>query len=71
MIRMTDAPPWRVVPADDKKSGRTNCISHLRGAMLCEQVRLEKPGSGRRDQRPRGDVPDASLQHMVPDVLRK
>ena len=31
MIRMTDTPqaPWWIVPSDDKKARRINCISHI------------------------------------------
>lgn len=73
MIRMTDTPksPWWIVPSDDKKRARINCISHLLGTIPYERVRFEKPDIGKRDKRPKGYVPDESPRNVVPDVFRK
>jgi polyphosphate kinase 2 len=38
----TDAAPWHIVPSDNKKSARLNCISHLLGTIPYEE--LPRPG---------------------------
>ena len=44
MLERTHIPesPWWVVPADDKKKARLNCISHLLSQMHYSEV--ERPG---------------------------
>jgi polyphosphate kinase len=47
MIRRTDTPhaPWWIVPSDDKKSARINCITHLLsvGPLQAHQVSAAGP----------------------------
>ena len=71
MIRMTDTPhaPWWIVPSDDKKRARINCISHLLGMIPYERVPFSKPSLGQRDKRPKGYEPDAGERQVVPDVF--
>jgi len=38
----TDAVPWHIVPADDKKRARLNCISHLLSLIPYDQAPREK-----------------------------
>jgi polyphosphate kinase 2 len=38
----TDASPWHIVPSDNKKSARLNCISHLLGTIPYKE--LPRPG---------------------------
>ena len=40
MLERTHIPeaPWWIVPADDKKKARLNCIHHLLAQMPCEDV---------------------------------
>jgi len=38
----TDAAPWYIVPSDDKKTARLNCISHLLSLIPYEKVKREK-----------------------------
>jgi hypothetical protein len=38
----TDAAPWYIVPSDDKKRARLNCISHLLKQIPYEKVATEK-----------------------------
>jgi polyphosphate kinase 2 len=38
----TDAAPWYIVPSDDKKRARLNCISHLLSLIPYRQAPLEK-----------------------------
>jgi hypothetical protein len=36
-----DAAPWWIVPADDKKKARLNCIHHLLGQMDYREIERE------------------------------
>ena len=38
----TEVAPWHIVPADDKKRARLNCISHLLSLIPYEQAPREK-----------------------------
>jgi polyphosphate kinase 2 len=38
----TEAAPWYIVPSDDKKTARLNCISHLLSLIPYEKVKREK-----------------------------
>jgi polyphosphate kinase 2 len=71
MIRLTDTPhaPWWIVPSDDKKRARINCISHLLSLIPYERVPFKKPDLGQRDKQPKGYEPDPSERHVVPDVF--
>jgi len=71
MIRMTDTPqaPWWIVPSDDKKRARINCISHLLSLIPYEPVPFKKPELGKRDKRPKGYQPDENVGKPVPDVF--
>jgi polyphosphate kinase len=71
MIRMTDSPhaPWWIVPSDDKKRARINCISHLLGSIPYERVPFEKPRLGKRQKRPADFIETKSFFNAVPDVF--
>ena len=47
MIRATDTrhAPWWIVPSNDKKRARINCISHILSSIPYERVAFEKPNS--------------------------
>jgi polyphosphate kinase 2 len=69
MFVHTDLPesPWFVVPSDDKRRARLNCIAHLLGRIPYEDrtpppVRLPMRQADDGYQRP-----DADLQRYVPD----
>jgi polyphosphate kinase 2 len=52
--------PWWVVPADDKKKARLNCIAHLLGQMAYEEVQhppVQMPDRERREDYLRNPVP--------------
>ncbi|AYG61921.1 polyphosphate kinase 2 [Rhizobium jaguaris] len=70
MIRMTDSEhaPWWIVPSDDKKRARINCISHILKSIPYERVKFDKPDLGKRQKRPANYIEDASLRHVVPDL---
>lgn len=69
MFRQTDIPqsPWYVVPADNKKLARLNCMSHLLSLIpyetLPQRVILLPP----RKEHPSYDRPPISSQHFVSD----
>jgi polyphosphate kinase 2 len=71
MIRMTDSvhAPWWVVPSDDKKAARINCISHLLSRIPYEKVKFEKPKLGDRQKQPKDFIADTSFRNIVPHVL--
>jgi polyphosphate kinase 2 len=70
MIRATDTDyaPWYKVSADDKRSARLNCISHLLSVVPYEKIPFELPPVPKRRKRGKG-IPDAlSFSHSVPDL---
>lgn len=71
MIRMTDSQhaPWWMVPSDNKKSARINCITHILKSIPYEKVKFQKPDLGKRQKRPDGWVDDTTPRNYVPDVF--
>ena len=71
MLRLTDTPhaPWWLVPSDDKKAARINCITHLLAAIPYEKVRYEEPRLGKRQKKPADHVPDRTARNVVPSVF--
>ncbi len=70
MLRMTDSnhAPWWIVPSDDKKHARVNCISHILQSIPYERVKFAAPDLGKRQKRPSDFVEDSSIRHVVPDT---
>lgn len=70
MLRKTDTKlaPWWIVPSDDKKAARINCISHLLASIPYERIPYEKPKLGKRQKRPAGFVDDKSARNIVRSV---
>jgi len=70
MLRMTDSnhAPWWIVPSDDKKRARINCISHILQSIPYERVKFEAPDLGKRQKRPSAYVEDSAIRHVVPDA---
>ena len=59
-----DEAPWWIVPADDKKKARLNCIQHLLSQMPYVEVErqgIELPQRERREDYTRQPVPDDML----------
>jgi len=71
MIRMTDTEyaPWWIVPSDDKKRARINCISHILASIPYERVKFSEPDLGKRQKRPAGFADDDHIRRTVPDVF--
>ncbi|MBX4929335.1 polyphosphate kinase 2 [Rhizobium binae] len=70
MLRMTDSnhAPWWIVPSDDKKRARVNCIAHILQSIPYERVKFDAPDLGKRQKRPADFVEDRSIRHVVPDA---
>ncbi|HEV7322684.1 MAG TPA: polyphosphate kinase 2 [Ensifer sp.] len=71
MLRMTDTEyaPWWVVPSDDKKRARINCISHILSSIPYERVKFVEPDLGKRQKRPDDFVDDNRTRRTVPNVF--
>ncbi|WP_018185315.1 polyphosphate kinase 2 [Kaistia granuli] len=71
MIRATDTrhAPWWIVPSNDKKRARINCISHILSSIPYERIPFEKPKFGKRQKRPANFVEDRTPRNVVPEVL--
>ncbi len=64
----TGTAPWYIVPSDDKKRARLNCISHLLSQLSYERIPLEVPKMPKRKTKQAYDD-QASLdgQNFVPE----
>ena len=71
MIHVTDTPqsPWWIVPSDDKKQARINCISHFLSLIPYEKLKFRKPDLGTRDKQPKSYVPDQQARNVIPEIL--
>jgi len=71
MIRATDTrhAPWWIVPSNDKKRARINCISHILSSIPYERVAFEAPKFGKRQKKPDDFVEDTTPRNVVPEVL--
>lgn len=70
MLRMTDTDyaPWWIVPSEDKKRARINCISHILKSIPYERVKFDPPELGKRQKRPSDYVDENIPLRLVPDV---
>jgi polyphosphate kinase 2 len=68
MIRLTDTDhaPWWIVPSNDKKRARINCIAHLLDSIPYERISFDKPKLGQRQKRPHDAAWDTSRFRVVP-----
>lgn len=71
MISRTDSEwaPWWVVPSNDKRRARINCISHFLSQIPYEKLPFDKPKLGKRDKRPSGYKESGMARNIVPDVF--
>jgi len=65
MLSATDTPtaPWYLVPSDDKKRARLNCISHILSSIPYEEIPYTPPKLPPR-QKPKG-YKEPKLKHQV------
>jgi len=71
MIKATDTDhaPWYKVPADDKRSARLNCISHLLSMIPYETIPYKLPPLPKRRRRGKGLPDTLSFAHSVPQIF--
>ena len=67
MLAATDtaASPWYIVPSDDKKRARLNCIAHMLSSIPYEEIRYTPPKLPPR-QKPKGYVEPKRKYRTVP-----
>ena len=70
MIRATDTDyaPWYRVPADDKRSARLNCITHLLSKIPYNKIPFELPPLPKRRERRPGIPDNPSFTFTVPQI---
>jgi polyphosphate kinase len=70
MLVFSDIPeaPWWMIPADDKRRARLNCISHLLSAVAYEDVMPDPPSLPPRMPAHHYDRPPIEEQNFVPIV---
>ena len=62
----TDFAPWHIVPADDKRRARLNCLAHLLSVIPYQTIPKEKSELPKRQARPKGAKKELSYQNTVP-----
>ena len=69
MLAATDtaASPWYIVPSDDKKRARLNCIAHILGSIPYEEIPYTPPKLPPR-QKPKGYVESKQKHRTVAQV---
>ncbi len=69
MLGATDtvASPWYIVPSDDKKRARLNCMAHLLSSIPYEEIPFTPPKLPPR-QKPKGYVEPKQKHRTVPQV---
>jgi polyphosphate kinase 2 len=63
----SDAAPWYVVPADDKRRARLNLIRHLLDHVPYREVAVDLPEVPKAQERPKGAKGGLGALHTVPD----
>jgi polyphosphate kinase 2 len=71
MIEATDTAiaPWYRVMADNKRSARLNCISHLLSKIPYEDVPFELPPLPARGKRPKNAPDSLGFKHTIPRIF--
>ncbi len=69
MIKATDTDyaPWYRVKADDKRSARLNCVTHLLSMIPYKKIPFEVPVPPKRRKRGRGVPETLEFTHTVPE----
>jgi polyphosphate kinase 2 (PPK2 family) len=69
MLAATDtaASPWFIVPSDDKKRARLNCIAHLLSSIPYEEISYTPPKLPPRQKR-KGYVEPKQMHRTVPQL---
>jgi polyphosphate kinase 2 len=71
MIKATDTghAPWYRVKADDKRSARLNCISHLLSMIPYKKIPYQAPEFPKRRKRGKGVPESVRFKHTVPEIF--
>ncbi len=71
MIRATDTAyaPWYRVKADDKRSARLNCISHLLSMVPYKKIPFKPPSPPTPQKRGQGIPNTLPFSHTVPEIF--
>ncbi|WP_068114554.1 polyphosphate kinase 2 [Tropicimonas marinistellae] len=71
MLNRTDSShaPWWIVPSDDKKSARINCISHILSSIPYEAVPFNAPDLGERQKKPKDVQAELPARNVVPQLF--
>lgn len=72
MIERTHTPraPWWIVPSDDKKAARINCISHILESVPYKHLPFDTPKLGKRKPRPKDITEEPAYpDQQVPDIF--
>ncbi len=71
MIKATDTEhaPWYRVSADDKRSARLNCISHLLNTIPYKKIPYEAPKFPKQQKRGKGAPEEVPFAHSVPELF--
>jgi polyphosphate kinase 2 len=64
----TQLAPWFVVPSDDKRRARLNCMSHLLSLIDYEELPVETPELPPKQSETGHVRPPETMQRFVPDV---
>ena len=67
-MNSTDVAPWYRVQADDKRSARLNCISHLLSMIPYEEIPFKEPPLPKRRKRQAGDPDTLPFTRSVPEI---
>ncbi len=69
MLAATDtaASPWYIVPSDDKKRARLNCIAHILGSIPYEEIPYSPPKLPQRQKR-KGYIEPKQTHRTVPQL---
>jgi len=69
MLAATDTPtsPWYIVPSDDKKRARLNCISHILSSIPYEEIPYTPPKLPPR-QKPKGYEEPKQQHRTIPQL---
>ena len=65
----TDFAPWYRVKANDKRSARLNCISHLLSMIPYEKIAFELPPLPKRRKRGKNVADSLNFTHTVPPIF--
>jgi len=69
MLHASDTPhaPWTIVPSDDKKRARLNCIAHFLDTVPYRDIPFDQPELGERQTRPKGCPKTPRFRTFVPE----